>query len=179
MNQRNLSAWIAIASFLLPSISLAILPHRESAVAAEIVTSKRAPFSSAAGRFSINFPSKPEISNEKMQEGLTIYSFIAASEQGFYQVGYYDVDSLQNVSRKETRKLLDELPSIYLEPLQAKLINAKNIQIGNELGKEFNFTVSGQSGIGRIYIVKNRVYIATAIDTPTAMSSFLNSFRLR
>ncbi len=179
MNQRKLTAWIAIASFLIPSIGLAILPHRESAVAAEIITSKRAPFSSAAGRFSIDFPSKPEISNEKMKEGLTIYSFIVANEQGFYQVGYYDVDSLQNASRKEVRKLLDELPSIYLEPLQAKLINAKNIQIGNNLGKEFNFTISGQSGKGRLYIVKDRVYVATAIDTPSEMSSFLNSFRLR
>jgi hypothetical protein len=179
MNQRKLTAWIAIASFLLPLIGLAILPSNESVIAAEIVQSKRVPFYSQAGRFSINFPSQPDATNEKMKEGLTIYSFIVASEQGFYQVGYYDVDSLQNASRTELRKLLNELPSIYLKPLQAKLLNAKNIQIGNNLGKEFNFTISGQSGRGRLYIVKDRVYIATAIDNPTAMSSFLNSFRLR
>jgi hypothetical protein len=179
MNQRKLTAWIAIASFLIPSIGLAILPSSESAVAAVIVKNKRAPFDSEAGRFSIDFPSKPEATSEKMQEGLTIYSFIVANEQGFYQVGYYDVDYLQNASRTEVKKLLDQLPNIYLAPLQAKLVNAKNIQIGNNLGKEFNFTVSGQSGRGRLYIVKDRVYIATAIDTPTAMSSFLNSFRLR
>jgi hypothetical protein len=179
MSQRKLTAWIAIASFLIPAIGLAILPSSESAVAAVIVKSKRAPFYSEDGKFSIDFPSKPEVSNEKMPEGLTIYSFIVASEQGFYQVGYYDVDSLQNVSRKELGKLLDELPSIYLEPLQAKLVNAKNIQIGNNFGKEFNFTISGQSGRGRLYIVKDRVYIATAIDTQSKMSSFLNSFRLR
>jgi hypothetical protein len=179
MNQRKLSAWIAIASFLIPSIGFVILPSSESAVAAVIVKSKRAPFYSEAGRFSIDFPSKPDATNEKMKEGLTIYSFIVANEQGFYQVGYYDVDSLQNAARTEVRKLLDELPSIYLEPLQAKLVNAKNIQIGNNLGKEFNFTISGQSGRGRLYIVKDRVYIATAIDTQSKMSSFLNSFRLR
>lgn len=182
MNHRIFSAWVAIASFLIPSIGLVTISSVELAVATSVKISKaanREPFYSKAGRFSINFPSEPAASNEKMSEELTIYSFIVAGKEGFYQVGYYDVATLQNFSRKEVNKLLDQLPSIYLKELQAKLTNTKNIQIGNNLGKEFNFTVSGQSGRGRVYIVKDRVYIATAIDTRTAMSSFLNSFRLR
>ncbi len=161
MNQRILPAWVAIFSVFIPSIGLATISSMELAVATSVEIGKaasREPFYSKAGRFSIDFPSEPAVANEKMSKELTIYSFIVAGKEGFYQVGYYDVATLRNFSRKEVGKLLDQLPSIYLKELQAKLVSTKNIQIENNLGKEFNFTAFGQIGKGRVYIVKDRIY---------------------
>ncbi len=182
MNQRNLSAWIAIASFLIPSIGLAILPHGESAVAAEIVTSKRAPFYSKAGRFSINFPTKPTASTgNNSANGKPVYSFQVIDEASFYQVAYSDVSILNNLSREEVRKIISYTPAAYAKELQLEIADTNDIALGNNIGLEFKLARAGQIiGLGRTYISGSRVYMAISVGkSPTETSSFLNSFRLR
>lgn len=173
---------MAIASFLIPSIGLAILPpSSQSVAAAEIVNSKRAPFYSKAGRFSINFPSEPTPSQENNEvNGKPVYSFIAVNDEKLYQVFYGDIPGLKSFPRKNVRELLGESVSSYCTELQAKLIDTKNIQLGNNVGKEFRCQLSDQIGIGRAYAAGDRIYVIVSIgNSSRATSSFFNSFRLR
>jgi hypothetical protein len=183
MNQHKLLTGMAIASFLIPSIGLAISPTNESAVAAEIVKSKRAPFYSKAGRFSIDFPSEPKaITGKNEANGDPVYTFNSVlGKESLYQAIYSDISTFKNFSRQEVQQLLIGVPTGFAQGLQAKLTNVNNIRIGKNTGIDFKFARSGQIiGRGRAYIVGERVYMVTSIgNSEQASSSFLNSFRLR
>jgi hypothetical protein len=181
MNQPKFFTGIFIASLVMTAMDSLSIPHK-LAIAAPATTSpttQRSPFYSQAGRFSINFPSQPQASTDKVEDDITVYSFIVAGDQKLYQVGYYDVPGLSYLSREGIRKLTISLAQGFAEGFEAKITSTKNIQLGNHLGQEFKFTQSGQSGQGRAYIVKERVYLIAGMDTPKASQAFLNSFRLR
>jgi hypothetical protein len=181
MNQPKFLTGILIANLFISAIDGFTISSK-LAIAAPATTSqttKRSPFYSQDGRFSIDFPSQPQASTDKVKDDITVYSFIVAEDQTLYQVGYYDVPGLSYLSRTAIRKLTISLAQGFAEGFEAKITSTKNIQLGNHLGQEFKFTQSGQSGQGRAYIVKERVYLIAGMDTPKASQAFLNSFRLR
>jgi hypothetical protein len=181
MNQPKFLTGILIANLVISTIDGFTISSK-LAIAAPATTSqttKRSPFYSQDGRFSIDFPIEPTASTDKVKDDITVYSFIVADEKTFYQVGYYDVPGLTALSREGIRKLTISLAQGFAQGFEAKITSTKNIQLGNNLGQEFKFTQSGQSGQGRAYIVKERVYLLAGMDTPKANQAFLNSFRLR
>jgi hypothetical protein len=183
MNQRMFPTWIAIASGLIAVMGLTTTTTSQLAISAPSPTTKstsRSPFYSQAGRFSINFPSEPVTSSEKSENGTITYYFRADSDQSSYQLSYLDSSDLPSLARAQTSKLLIDLTTAFIQGAEAKLLNAKSIQIGQNLGREFNFSIQGATGRGRIYIVGERVYVMVCADSSSsAIVAFLNSFRLR
>ncbi len=183
MNQRIFPHWIAIASCLISVIGLTTTATSQLVVAVPTPTIKptsRLPFYSQAGRFSVSFPSEPATSTEKGENGTITYYFRADGDQSSYQLSYLDSSDLSSLSRAQTSQLLIDLSNAFIQGASAKLLNAKSIQIGQNLGREFNFSIQGATGRGRIYIVGERVYVMVGADSsPSAIAAFLNSFRLR
>jgi hypothetical protein len=182
MNQRTWPTGIVIASFLLP-IVFANSFHHHPTVAAAVKTSKinSDPFYSDDGRFSINFPNQPTTINKKNEaDGTITYIFNVFGERSFYQVAYSDILIPPNLTRPELIKVLSDIPPAYAQGLEAKLVETKDVQLGEHPGLEFRFSRSGQTGWGRTYVVGTRLYIVTSMgNPPKATSSFLNSFDLR
>jgi hypothetical protein len=182
MNQRIWPTWIAIASFLIPIVFTNSF-HHYPVVAAAVKTSKinSDPFYSDDGRFSINFPSQPTTINKKnAADGKLVYIFSVFGERSFYQVVYSDISIPPNLERAELLKVLSDIPPAYAQGLEAKLVDTKDVQLGDHLGLEFKFSRLGQTGLGRAYVVGTRLYIVTSMgNSPKETSSFLNSFDLR
>jgi hypothetical protein len=182
MNQRIWPIGIAITSFLLP-IFIVNSCHHHPTVAAAVKTSKinSDPFYSDDGRFSINFPNQPTTINKKNEaDGTITYIFNVFGERSFYQVAYSDILIPPNLTRPELIKVLSDIPPAYAQGLEAKLVETKDVQLGEHPGLEFRFSRSGQTGWGRTYVVGTRLYIVTSMgNPPKATSSFLNSFDLR
>jgi hypothetical protein len=172
-----------IASSLISAISLSIEPTIQPVAAAPVTISKtpsRPPFYSKDGRFSINFPTPPTISNDQDQSNEANYSFRVDDGKSFYIVNYFDNSELSKFSGQEARKLLIEAVNIFIRGAEAQLLNTKSIQLGTSPGQEFNFTLLGTQGQGRVYIVGKRVYLVIgASNSPPQNLAFLNSFRLR
>ena len=85
-----------------------------------------------------------------------------------------------NLVKAELIKVLKDIPPAYAQGLEAKLVEIKDVQLGDNPGLEFKFSRLGQTGLGRIYIVGVRLYIITSMgNSPKETSSFLNSFDLR
>jgi hypothetical protein len=188
MNQRLFLTWIAIASFLIPPVSLVAIPTSDFVLAAPSKARKdpkRTPFYSEAGRFSVDFPGKPTTRSGKNVDGTPLHTFFQIDEPSFYQVAYYDVANLPNLSRKEVQKALIEASTSYVIAFNKKLVGTKNIKVDSNLGLEFSFVGSGLNksginGLGRTYFVGKRIYLIIAIEkSGKANVDFLNSFRLR
>jgi hypothetical protein len=182
MNQRIWPTWIAIASLLIPIVFINSFYH-QPALAAAVKTSKinSDPFYSDGGRFSINFPSEPTSIDKKNEvDGTTVYIFNVFGERSFYQVSYSDISISPNLARAELLKVLGDIPPAYIQGLEAKIVNIKEVQLGEHSGLEFKFSRLGQTGMGRTYVVGTRLYILASMgNSPKATSSFLNSFDLR
>jgi hypothetical protein len=181
MNQHKLLTGMAIASFLIPSIGLATIPTSELVMAAPVKISKvpsRKPFYSRAGRFSIDFPGKPNITNEKDKDG-TYYSFLyGKSAQNGYLVMYRDAVDMPN-PRERLRKEFLAATSAFQEIDNAVVSDYTDIKIGNNIGFEFKIKISEKIGLVRTYIVGKRIYVLAVGDSPQENAAFLNSFRLR
>ncbi len=182
MNQRIWPIGIAIASFLIP-VSFTTVLQQHPAGAAAVKTSKinSDPFYSDDGRFSINFPGEPSTINKKNEaDGTITYIFNVFGERSFYQVAYSDILIPPNLARVELIKVLKDIPPAYAQGLEAKLVETKYVQLGDNPGLEFKFSRLGQTGWGRTYIVGTRLYMVTSMgNPPKATSSFINSFDLR
>ena len=181
MNQRIWPIGIAIASFLIPISSNVLQQHPAGAAAVKTSKINSNPFYSDDGRFSVNFPSEPTTINKKNEaDGTLTYIFNVFGERSFYQVAYSDILIPPNLARAELIKVLSDIPPAYAQGLEAKLSETKDIQLSDNPGLEFKFSRSGQTGLGRIYIVGVRLYIIASMgNSPKATLSFLNSFDLR
>jgi hypothetical protein len=183
MNQRILTTRLTIASCLITGILLTTIAAIEPAIAKSAKINKiinRAPFYSQAGRFSIDFPTPPTTNSEKGKEGITSTFFKAETpSKSYYLVSFADIPDVQDLSRTGLRKALNEITSGFTTTSKTKLVYAKDIQLGSNLGKEFQFTESGEIFLGRVYIVGERLYTIMTNNSQPANYSFLNSFRLR
>ncbi|HEY9295124.1 MAG TPA: hypothetical protein VIQ31_01890 [Phormidium sp.] len=137
-------------------------------------------FSSSQGGFAVLMPGSPKEDTETNQDGSTEHSFSLTSDNSAFLVHYSDIPDMEKLSKEEVTQLLDAAPNDFAQGANAKLITTKSVSLNGHPGKEFEFTVSeGVKGKGRVYLVKQRLYIVVGMTTqPDNVQKFLDSFRL-
>jgi hypothetical protein len=137
-------------------------------------------FSSPQGRFAVLMPGAPQEETETNQDGSTDHSFSLTSDDSAFLIHYSDIPEMEKLSQAEVAKLLDNAPNDFTQGANAKLLRTKTVTIDGHPGKEFEFTLKeGINGKGRVYLVKERLYIVVGMTTqPDNVQRFLDSFRL-
>ena len=148
-------------------------------------------FSSTAGGFAIQFPGSPRQSTQPAgQFTLNLIQLTSAFE---YSVMYADYPEWANDGDPAlARKILDSGLEGAVAEVQSKLLEVKEVSIGNHPGRQYVERMpSGQILRGKTFLVGHRLY-QLAITTPqedgavpdavkfyqTTAAKFLDSFRL-
>ncbi|MBE9224472.1 hypothetical protein IQ264_03150 [Phormidium sp. LEGE 05292] len=137
-------------------------------------------FSSEPGRFAVSMPGTPQEETETNEDGSTEHSFSLTSDDSAFLIHYSDIPDIEKLSKEQITELLDNAPNDFAKAAKAKLITATTVSLDGHPGKEFEFTSSeGINGKGRVYLVKQRLYIVVGMTTqPDNLQRFLDSFRL-
>jgi hypothetical protein len=167
----NLALLIALSSFATPGFAQTI------ALKPPVNIGQTAPsgwknFRDQPGRFTASFPEIP--SKDSSKEG--VYSFAALDSKGSYSISYVD---LENPSGG--KEMIEAVPSALAEGFGGKITQSRNITIGKNPGREFEFTTDpkhGGTGIGRIYAVDKRIYVLLALGDKPEGKYFVSSFKL-
>jgi hypothetical protein len=148
-------------------------------------------FSSASGRFAIQFPGSPKESTQPAgQFTLNLIQLTSAFE---YSVMYADYPEWANDSDSAVaRKILDAGLEGAVAEVHSKLLEVKEVSIGKHPGRQYvELMPDGQVLRGKTFLVGHRLY-QVAITTPreegapadavkfyqTTAAKFLDSFRL-
>jgi hypothetical protein len=190
MYPHPIATGLAIASALItssPSLTIfaSALANTKPTTSNKMIS--RDPFYSPAGRFSIDFPIPPVASTHHDENGNQVTQFVTEHSQTTYTVSYFDKSNFQDLSPPATEQAIDEvLQDFYLVARGNlwgyHLLHSKNIQLGNQVGREVKFTVENKISLARTYIVNGRCYsisVETTTDAHPINSNFLDSFRLR
>lgn len=137
-------------------------------------------FSSQQGGFAVSMPGTPKEEAETNEDGSTEHTFSLTSDDSAFLIQYSDIPDIEKLSKAKITQLLDEAPNDIAKNANAKLIAAKTVSLDGYPGKEFEFSFSeGVNGKGRVYLVKQRLYIIVGMTTqPDNVQKFLDSFRL-
>jgi len=149
-------------------------------------------FTSDEGRFSIQFPGKPEITNAVLDIS-TNYSitqpcfFVWADRQTEYVVNYTDYpEALQkNLERLGPQQQFD-LSQAAVAKRFGNILNQSDTTLGDNPGREFEFVAGGKanfSGQVRLFLVHQRLYqimviFLTQNPHPKDFKIFFDSFAL-
>jgi hypothetical protein len=148
-------------------------------------------YNSPAGRYSVLFPGKPELSTDQSRahtgEKLTQYFAICtdpdAGSDVVYNVTYFDLAPQMSYS-------FDEARDGYVKAVNGTLQSEKNIQFSGYPGRELKATTNSSGKdfnlVTRIILVEKRVYMVQFISTKSydaaraaeKSAAFFNSFRL-
>ena len=137
-------------------------------------------FSSQLGGFAVLMPGTPKEETETEDDGLLSGSLHLTRENAYYSVHYKAIADLEQLSPAQIQEILDRAPGEFAEGAAAKLVRSQTIALNGNVGREFEFDMdNGIVGKGRVFIVKQRLFIVVGI-TPEIQNSqrFLNSFRL-
>jgi hypothetical protein len=140
-------------------------------------------FSSAEGRFSAIFPTRPG-EDAKAQPGKAGVLHMFASESGpdnVYMLGYYDWQQTE-----DPKVVLAEIEEGMVKKFNGKIVSYKAMEVDNQPATEYEFTLGntpGHSSKVRLILTRERVYelvviFLTAQPHPDAYEAFFNSFSL-
>ena len=100
-------------------------------------------FTSEAGKFSILFPGTPEEKQQTSQSQfgkIEMHAFAAKKDtQNAYGVGYFDIPKVPDI-----KSYLDKVQALEAGA-QGKIVSQKEIQMGNNSGREFEFIKGGKA----------------------------------
>jgi len=140
---------------------------------------------STEGRFSIKFPTRPkELSFDRQTvKGVIPYHvWTLESPDKAYNVTYID---LPDITASDGEKLVDAtLVSQINERIGGKVLEEKDVKIGNHPGKEFKIEMGDGGGLyrGRAFMVGVRQFTLLVFGEPKRESkddfTFFDSFRL-
>ena len=148
-------------------------------------------FSSAEEGFRFSMPSEPkeEIDNKKVKDKtIYLHKFSLELEEG-RKVGYEVTSiSLTDSSNQVSPTLINNLVSHLLERAvgEGELLTEQAVTLDGYDGKEFKFRDANGLGMihkGRIYLVKQHLYVLSAVarteaDLSQGADKFFNSFQL-
>jgi hypothetical protein len=169
----NLALLIALSSFAAPGFAQTIAFKPPVNLGQTAAPSGWKDFRDQPGRFSASFPKQPD---KDVSKDNSVYSFAASGPKGSYVLSYLDAESAD-----VARGALDGLPSIMAKEFGGKVTQSRNISIGKNPGREFDFTTDpkyGGTGMGRVITVDKRVYIMMALGEKSDAKYFLSSFKL-
>lgn len=139
------------------------------------------PFCSAEGLFSIDMPGTTKFNIETYSTQITAHTYRSIlKNKETYLLQYFDLDfPLSNNNIKIT---LNNAVDFFVVGANAKLLQVRDISLGDYPGKEFEFQpLSPKSpiGIGQVFLVDRRIY-GLIVSTPKSENAqkFLESFRL-
>lgn len=147
------------------------------------------PFSSSEGGFTILMPVTPTQKSQTTDSApmsLDAHFFTASLEEGkvTYSVSYTNLP--EEMAQFPPDLILDSLSSRFTNDSKLKLLNQKDINLGQYSGKEFKFETPEEILVSyRAYLVEKRLYQVTT-EIPKARESalssdtdrFMNSFQL-
>lgn len=143
-------------------------------------------YSSAAGRFSVGFPNKPQTSEDKMNANgipTTVHTFAADLGARAFIVSYNDYP-MKALAGSDPRDLLVGAEKGALNNVQGKLIDDQAFKFGNYHARSYAVKVQGDHVVrANMIMVGNRLYqILVVVPTAEADSAdvkkFFGSFEL-
>lgn len=143
-------------------------------------------FSSADGKFSAIFPSRPKES-DKTVDGqsaeVQMHLFLAGTEaQTAYGAGYYDVSRVD-----DPKMMLARMEESMVKKHNATISSYKPIQVDNHSGTEFEFVFGDHPDLSsrvRLISAGQRIYVLltvfpTAHPNPNERDAFFSSFTMQ
>lgn len=139
-------------------------------------------FRFAESHFSIAFPQKPVITQEKGKEGDIVYTYKVERDNDFYLISYTEIPGLDQIPRKDVLNTLQKQSSVFVKSVGGKLTRSQAISQDKNPGQVFDFVIqSGDvklTGKGQIQVNGDRLYTLASIGKSQDLSRFLNSFKL-
>lgn len=145
-------------------------------------------FTSAEGEFSILLPSSPTIETQVLsapKETLQFFHCHVKHESYLVLVRYADKDP-KGLQSLEPEKILSIFDNAIIKANRGSILSRRHFMLGKYHGREIvTKRLSGNIETQRVYLVANRLYILTAIDSPAQTETlpadsdkFFNSFTL-
>jgi hypothetical protein len=138
-------------------------------------------FCSAEGLFSIDMPGTTKINIETYSTQITAYTYKSIlKNQETYLLQYFDLDF--PVSNNNIKITLNNAVDFFVVGANAKLLQVRDISLGDYPGKEFEFQPLSPKepvGIGQVFLVDRRIYgLVVRTRKPENAQKFLESFHL-
>jgi hypothetical protein len=142
-------------------------------------------FTSEEGKFKVEMPGSP--SRETVSaHGLTMISFQVEEKDGAYGVAYADIPMLGAASSALITRALDSARDNMVSKVNGKFTGESRISLdGKYPGREIRADIPEKNGLiqGRLYLVKDRVYMVMVVGLPGWVNSanakrFLDSLEL-
>lgn len=143
-------------------------------------------YTSAEGRFSILFPSKPEesVEDQKTDDGTPFKMHLATyspNDDEVYMSGWIDMNGFypKDVNMKQ---MLENSRDGATNSMKATKVNTLKTELGEHPYIEFTFSAEGFTGKDRIYIINKFQYSIITIFSektgiPSSADKFITSFK--
>jgi hypothetical protein len=182
-----LIALVLLVLFIRPVIRYEIIKNHWIKIPSVIPTNEWEKFSSPEGKFSVWFPSVPDITNVVISVSNVDFSqpcYFVWNRQTEYAVNYSDLP--KNLERLNPEQKFDISQKAVAAEV-GKIVYQKNIEFANFPCREFEYVVEGKvnySGRVRLILVGDRLYQMIVIFLTTNphtadRDTFFNSFRLQ
>lgn len=139
------------------------------------------PFCSAEGQFAIDMPGTTKIKTETFSTQITTHTYRSnLKNKETYLLQYFDLEfPPSNTNIKIT---LNNAVDFFVVGANARLLQVRDISLGDYPGKEFEFQPLSPKepiGIGQVFLVDRRIYgLVVSTPKPENAQKFLESFRL-
>jgi hypothetical protein len=134
-------------------------------------------FASASGKFQVEIPGTPT-EETALAAGITYTMYRVAERDGAYGVAYADVPGSGGLSASQIEQGLNSARDGMVSNVNGKFIGESSITLNRvHPGREVRASLPIQDGImiGRIYFVKQRLYMVVV----TGQSQWVNSFNAK
>jgi hypothetical protein len=139
-------------------------------------------FRFAESHFSIAFPQKPVITQDKGKEGVIVYTYKVERDDDFYLISYTEIPGLGQIPRKDVLNTLQKQSSAFVKSVGGVLTRNQAISQDKNPGQVFDFVIqSGDvklTGKGQLQVNGDRLYTLASIGKSQNLSRFLDSFKL-
>ena len=131
------------------------------------------------------FPGVPEKFTEEVKNDKS-HRFEVTLPKKWFAVSYYDSSNSSILNEKELKARYDFIRDGMVKLPDVKQVGEREIQLGENLGREIIYSIKGHLVTSRIYLIRHRLFQATTTispplidDTITKSESdkFLDSFR--
>lgn len=166
-----------------------VAPVQAELPVVQLAQSEWQQFTDSQGGFTILMPVTPAQKKQTQESALgplDLYSFAASLDEGSvsYVVSYNDFP--REVLELPPEILLDSFRSGFIADRNVRLLDEKEITLGNYPGREFKLEIPGKASVThRVYLVKERLYqLVTEVpldreqDLSDDTEKFLDSFQL-
>ena len=179
---KQLHLFLVTAALLVSSVNFAsTLKAQPAPLRVVIPQPEWRPFCSAEGLFAIDMPGTAKINIETYSTQITAHTYRSIlKNKETYLLQYFDLEfPPSNTNIKIT---LNNAVDFFVVGANARLLQVRDISLGDYPGKEFEFQPLSPKepiGIGQVFLVDRRIYgLVVSTPKPENAQKFLESFRL-